>query len=223
MTQAHTRRRGAARSALVLLCAVGGLACDPSVEEAPAPSAPPAAPAPLAVPGDGQVYRYVDPSDGAVKTAASVEGIPESARGAVVVFDAAAPTPPGWEHVVNLTGGAAAETVPTQGFVLRPSVVIAPPSAVASKAAKRGHDVVMFSTQGCGYCRKARAFFKKHGVAHSEYDVERDPKAGPKLAELAKRAGVPTSQLQGGVPLIFIDGTPHVGFDKGKVARLLGI
>ena len=53
----------------------------------------------------------------------------------------------------------------------------------------------MFTTQGCGYCRKARSYFKKHNVAHSEYDVERDPKAGPRLAELAKRAGVTNSTI----------------------------
>ena len=81
----------------------------------------------------------------------------------------------------------------------------------------------MFSTQGCGYCRKARAYFNKHDVAHSEYDVERDPKAAPKLQALAKRAGVPVAQLQGGVPLIFIDGSPHVGFDQRKISKLLGL
>lgn len=207
---------------IAMLCAALCGGCDPAAETSTAPATPPAEPAALTVPSDGQVFRYVDPADGAVKTATDIDAIPESTRASVLVFDAKFPTPAGWEHVVDLTGAIPAQSTPTRGFMLRPSVTIAPPTA-AKASSRKGHEVVMFSTQGCGYCRKARSYFKKHKVAHSEYDLERDPKAGPKLAELAQRAGVPASQLQGGVPLIFIDGTPHVGFDQGKIARLLGI
>ena len=190
--------------------------------ERPIPEiAPPEAPPALTAPAEGQVFRYVDPSDGVVKTASTVEAIPEGARKAVLVFDATAPTPPGWEHVADLTI-TPATTVPTQGYTLRPTVVV-PPQSAPSKATRKAAEVVMFSTQSCGYCRKARQFFDKNGVAHSEYDIERDPKAAGKLGELAKAAGVPVSQLQGGVPLIFINGTPHVGFDQAKIGKLLGI
>ena len=212
------------RGALVMAMALAlGPGCDPPPVEREAPAAP-TAPVAVEVPGEGQVYRYVDPADGQVKTASAVDSIPESARSSVLVFDPASPTPAGWEHVADLAAGLPAQTVPTQGFFLKPTVAAPAPSAKAAAAKKGGaHEVVMFSTQGCGYCTKARRFFKKHAVAHSEYDVERDPKAGPKLAELAKRAGVPLSQLQGGVPLIFINGTPHMGFDQGKISGLLGI
>jgi len=203
------------------LCAALWLACDRSSPERPE-AAPPLAPAALTVLAEGQTFRYVDPADGAVKTATTVDAIPEAARGSVLVYDPKFPTPAGWEHVANVRADGPVQTLPTQGFLLRPTVLLQGPTA-ATATTRRGHEVVMFTTQGCGYCRKARAYFKEHDVAHSEYDVERDPKAGPKLAELAKRAGVPASKLQGGVPLIFIDGTPHVGFDKGKIARLLGI
>ena len=209
----------------LLICALALIMCRcerPEVSEAVG-EAPVAAPEPISVPGPGQVYRYLDPADGAVKTASAVEAIPEGARDSVVVFDAKVPTPPGWEQVVNLSKGTPAQTTPTQGFVLRPTIVVRSQGNATAKSKRAGHEVVMFSTQGCGYCRKARAYFKKHGVAHSEYDVERDPKAGPKLAALAKEAGVPVAQLQGGVPLIFINGKPHVGFDQAKIARLLGI
>ena len=202
------------------LLAVGGCQAgqDARVEE----PAEPAAPAALEAPTAGQVFRFIDPATGKVGTSATFEAIPESARTQVLVFDASAPTPAGWEHVADLSGELPAKTAPTRGFVLRPTGVVDQPAST-TKASKAPHRVVMFSTQGCGYCKKARAFFDKHGVAHSEYDVERDPKAAPKLQELAKEAGVPVAQLQGGVPLIFINGAPHVGFDQAKISRLLGI
>jgi glutaredoxin 3 len=206
----------------LLVIASSVIGCDRAAEPSRAPAVEPAAPVGLSVPGPGQVFRFIDPGDGAVKTATAVDAIPAPARKQVLVFDAQAPTPAGWEHVVDLSGAHPALTVPTRGFVLRPVVAVLAPGP-ASKARRSGHEVVMFSTQGCGYCKKARAYFDRHDVAHSEYDVERDAKAGPKLQALAKQAGVPMSQLQGGVPLIFIDGKPHVGFDQGKIAKLLGI
>ena len=210
----------------LVVCGLLSAAAIAGCEKQPEPSErgveEPEAPAGLSVPGPGQVFRFIDPGSGAVQTASDVGAIPEAARAQVLVFDSNAPSPPGWEHVVDLSGSHPATSVPTRGFVLRPAIAVnTAPSAV--KARKAAHEVVMFSTQGCGYCKKARAYFKKHDVAHSEYDVERDAKAGPKLKELAQKAGVPVAQLQGGVPLIFIDGKPHVGFDQGKIAKLLGI
>lgn len=206
----------------LLLVALTGHGCEPSPEAVEAAVVAPTAPAGISVPGAGQVFRFIDPGDGTVKTATEVDAIPAAARGQVLVFDSKAPTPAGWEHVVDLSAAQPATSVPTRGFVLRPTIAVSAPSS-GVKAKKAAHEVVMFSTQGCGYCKKARAYFKKHDVAHSEYDVERDAKAGPKLQELAKKAGVPVAQLQGGVPLIFIDGSPHVGFDQRKIAKLLGI
>jgi glutaredoxin 3 len=176
------------------------------------------------------VYRYVDPATGMAKTSLDVETIPEGVRKEVVVFDAAAPTPAGWEHVVDLSQGLPTTTVPTRGFVLKTRVAAKQPSPQAAgktlsavpTARVGAHEVVMFTTQGCGYCRKARKYFANKGIPYSEFDVERDPQARPKLTAMAQRAGVPSNQLQG-VPIIFIDGQPLVGFDQGQVGRLLGI
>ena len=203
---------------LALLTGTGCTAGQERVLEAPTP-----APAPegLDVPSQGQVYRFIDPTDESVKTALDIDAIPEQARQSVLVFDPKAPTPAGWEHVVDVSKALPTRSVPQQGFVLRPA--IAPISASSVTPKQKGHEVVMFSTQGCGFCTKARTYFKKNKVAFSEFDVERDANAGPKLKEMANAAKVPLAQLQGGVPLIFINGEPHVGFDKRKIGRLLGI
>lgn len=189
----------------------------------------------------GLVFRYVDPDSGRIASATTVEDVPVAARKEVVVFAAEAPAPPGWEHVLDLSRGLPAHTTPTRGFALR-SVVRADPTATASegvddragahppkaiearKAAdhlNRAHEVVMFTTRHCGFCKKARRYLRGRGIAYSDFDVERDPKASARMAEMARRAGVEPSSLQG-VPILFIDGQPVVGFDKARVARLLG-
>ena len=222
MINVFAHQHGACLAMLLSALVLAFPACGATEEVRPTEAAEPEAPPGLEVPAPGQVFRFIDPGDGSVQTASSLEGVPEAARNEVLVFDASAPTPAGWEHVADLSGVLPTQSTPTRGFVLRPSVsVVAAPATTRAKRA--AHEVVMFSTQGCGFCKKASAFFKKHGVAHSEYDIERDAKAGPKLQELAKAAGVPLAQLQGGVPLIFIDGSPHVGFDRPKLAKLLGI
>ena len=50
-------------------------------------------------------YRFVDPETGTVATAVEVDAIPQAARSQVVVYHALRPTPPGWEHVANLSSG----------------------------------------------------------------------------------------------------------------------
>ncbi|MBK6959728.1 MAG: DUF4124 domain-containing protein [Gammaproteobacteria bacterium] len=46
--------------------------------------------------------------------------------------------------------------------VLEPRAGPAPPAST----------VIMYSTVRCGYCRKARAYFKANGIAYTDYDVE---------------------------------------------------
>lgn len=198
-----------------------GCRADPQAETAPAP---PAAPAPLTLEGDapGVSYRYVNPAGGLTATAAALGDVPESARGAVIVFHESAPTPAGWEQVADLSRGYPATTVPTAGFVLQPRAQAAPKAAATAPSGRRAgaHQVVMFSTRGCGYCKKARAYFEAQSVPFTEYDVERDPGAGQKLAELGKRAGAQPGSLRG-VPILFVDGEAIVGWDKSRVKQLL--
>lgn len=75
-------------------------------------------------------------------------------------------------------------------------------------------NVVIYSTPSCGYCKLAKAFFTEHNVAFTEKDVAADEAARDEM--IAK-----TNQM--GVPVITIDDAVVIGFDKGKLAQLLGI
>ncbi len=55
----------------------------------------------------------------------------------------------------------------------------------------RAPRVLLYSSQGCAQCRRAKAFLEARGIAYSELDVGRSTKARKALERLGAR-GVPT-------------------------------
>jgi glutaredoxin 3 len=79
--------------------------------------------------------------------------------------------------------------------------------------------IVMYSTNWCPYCIRAKHLFNKKGYAFEEINVQGD---GEKRAWLVEETGRRT------VPQIFIDGVSVVGFDevnaldrRGELDRLV--
>lgn len=73
--------------------------------------------------------------------------------------------------------------------------------------------VTIYTTPTCGYCKMAKAFFQEHNVAYTERDVTKDQRAAEELVARSQQTSV---------PVIDIDGTIVVGFDKEKLSSLLG-
>ena len=74
--------------------------------------------------------------------------------------------------------------------------------------------IVIYSTEFCPWCRKAKEFFKEHKIKYKEFDVGKDDK---KAKEMMEKSG------QKGVPVIEIDGEIMVGFDEEKLREFLKI
>lgn len=74
--------------------------------------------------------------------------------------------------------------------------------------------VNIYTTPSCTYCKMAKEFFKEKGVGYQEFDVAADPQKRAHMIDL-------TGQL--GVPVIEIEDAIIIGFNKPKVAELLGI
>jgi len=72
--------------------------------------------------------------------------------------------------------------------------------------------VVLFSTSTCSWCRRAKRYFKEHGVPFKEINVERDQQAA---RDIARKTG------QSGVPVIKIGSRWIVGFDKERIHKEL--
>ncbi len=73
-------------------------------------------------------------------------------------------------------------------------------------------EVKIYSTSMCPYCTTLKEFLKERGVEFEEIDVSQDEKA---MKEMVEKTG------QMGVPVIEIDGEIVIGFDRGKIIKLL--
>ncbi len=72
--------------------------------------------------------------------------------------------------------------------------------------------ITVYSTPTCVYCKMVKKYFESQNVNFDEIDVSRDREAA---AEMVRKSG------QMGVPVVDIDGTIIVGFDKDRIDSLL--
>lgn len=76
----------------------------------------------------------------------------------------------------------------------------------------KSKSVVLFSTPTCSWCRKLKSFLREHKVRFKEVDVSRDAVA---MRDMVKKSG------QRGVPQLWINNKPIVGFDEKRIRRIL--
>jgi glutaredoxin-like YruB-family protein len=76
------------------------------------------------------------------------------------------------------------------------------------------HAVTVYSTPTCPYCKMAKEFLAESNVPFKDVDVAADDKAAQQMID---KSG------QMGVPVIDIDGTIIVGFDKEAMKAALGV
>lgn len=74
--------------------------------------------------------------------------------------------------------------------------------------------VSIYTTPTCHFCHMAKDFFTEKGIKYEEYNVASDT---DKRAEMIDITG------QMGVPVIQIDNDVIIGFNKPKIAELLGV
>ena len=74
--------------------------------------------------------------------------------------------------------------------------------------------ITIYTTPTCTYCKAAKEYFTEKNVEYEEFDVSKDAE---KRQEMIDKSG------QMGVPVIFIDDEMIIGFNKSKIAGLLGI
>ena len=105
----------------------------------------------------------------------------------------------------------------TTAVDVRPNVYSSPSiealaDVFTKNAAEADQRVVLYSTTWCGYCRKARNYFRQQGIAFDEYDVENSAKGKQDYARLGAR----------GVPVILVGGQRLNGFSVEAFDRLYG-
>ncbi|MFP4459889.1 MAG: glutaredoxin family protein [Candidatus Zixiibacteriota bacterium] len=73
--------------------------------------------------------------------------------------------------------------------------------------------IKVYSTPTCPYCTMAKNYFKEQNITFEDYDVSKDQAKAREMVDLSGQMGV---------PVISIDGTVIVGFDKPKIESALG-
>ncbi len=68
--------------------------------------------------------------------------------------------------------------------------------------------IILYSTESCPYCLRAKDYLRSKGVKFEEIDVSRDKK---ELDKMIKKTG------QIGVPVIDMGGKIIVGFDQKEI------
>ncbi len=71
--------------------------------------------------------------------------------------------------------------------------------------------VIMYTTQWCPYCHKAREYFKRHAISYIEYDIEASAQSLERYRDLNGR----------GVPLILVGDKRLQGFSLQSFEELL--
>lgn len=74
--------------------------------------------------------------------------------------------------------------------------------------------ITIYSTTHCPYCKMAKEYLSQHNIEFKDVNVEEDDEAA---SEMIRKSG------QMGVPVIDIDGTIIVGFDRGAIDDVLKI
>ena len=72
--------------------------------------------------------------------------------------------------------------------------------------------VVIYSTPTCPYCKRAKDYLTRKGIAYTDYDVAADREKAKEMIQKSKQMGV---------PVIMVDGEIIVGFNQAKLDNLL--
>jgi len=166
---------------------------------------------------DQKVFTWYD-KDGVPQLATRLEEVPVEARDRLVISDLKgdARAPFAEKAVVaDLTDPddpqvSEACLAPTEGLA---DLEVGDASDVALH-----HDhVYLYSTEWCGYCKKAKAYLSQREIAFTERDVEKSPDAARELKIKATAAGI----ALGGVPVLDIRGTLVKGFNPSAIDAAL--
>lgn len=87
-------------------------------------------------------------------------------------------------------GDTPPKSVETTKIIVQPNIYKSPSIERNVTASNGSHNVVMYSAEWCGACKKARRYFIANNIPFTEYDVEKSGK-GKRDYQRLKAKGVP--------------------------------
>lgn len=74
--------------------------------------------------------------------------------------------------------------------------------------------IKVYTTSSCPWCVKAKSYLKSQGVDFQELNVQNDMSAREEMVKKSRQMGV---------PVLDINGTVIIGFDKNAIDKALGL
>ena len=165
--------------------------------------------------------------DGQAHTARSIAEIPEEMRREVRVQDPTIPPErldPDIVFIADLrtpksNGLFPASAVPRQQYIAQrsPASGAADHASALPTAAVADADVILYATDHCPHCHRARRWLLEQKIPYREINVEKDAAAAQALAQKGQAQGVPTT----GFPIFEIREKLLPGFDPNALLRAL--
>lgn len=78
------------------------------------------------------------------------------------------------------------------------------------RPASSGPQVTMYATSWCGYCARARKYFRDNNISFTEYDIEKDARAKRRYDQMGAR----------GVPVILVGNRRMSGFSEERFEQI---
>ncbi|MCU7838810.1 MAG: DUF4124 domain-containing protein [Candidatus Thiodiazotropha sp. (ex Troendleina suluensis)] len=100
--------------------------------------------------------------------------------------------------------------VESESVTVKPNVYHSPSIEKLSHGSASNEGVVMYSAKWCGYCKKARKYFKSHSIAYEEYDVESSAKGKRDYKKLGAS----------GIPIILVGTRRLNGFSEASFRNI---
>ena len=73
-------------------------------------------------------------------------------------------------------------------------------------------EIKVYSTPTCPYCTMAKQYFSEKGLSYRDIDVSSDDAAAQEMVDISGQMGV---------PVIVVNGTIVLGFNKARIEELL--
>lgn len=83
---------------------------------------------------------------------------------------------------------------------------------MTNSSANNQPNITIYSATWCAFCHAAKDYLDKLGITYTDKDIEADP---ANAQAVIKKSG------QMGIPVLDIDGTIIVGFDRPKIDAAL--
>ncbi len=118
---------------------------------------------------------------------------------------------------LSIGGLASVARIHSQWGLSHPRTTTADVTAAADVAGEA--DVVIYTTDWCPVCKRAKAWMQARGIPYEERDVERSREYGRAMHAINPRGSVPTFDVGGEVLVGFSEGRLLAAMDRASAAK----